>query len=281
MWFVDRFPITPTQNVLGVKTFFGLTGYDWLTNKNQIISLYNPTHWEMIATWTRPVSGSFTLQLNMGVETFITASLAYDATVSEIEDELEQVSSLPFTVEESGGVLTITLEKTWYATPILTASTGTPTLVINMLESPTRYSKVWNLQYDGEQPYIDNYFGQEGHSFLVQAYRPSHSWIAPQTAYGTTGSVWLPSTVGLEDDYDQAVSPVEDVVAVAYAIACHQLALTGPGNETEYWKREAKEADRVAAATKIFDLPFEDKPRGGLRPYTGSGWGNKGFWGRY
>lgn len=279
MWFIDRFPITPTSNVLGVKSFFGLTGYDWLTSKKQIIALYNPTLWEMVATWSRPFSGTYTLQLDMGIQTYTTDSLAYDASAATVEAALESATGLAFTVSGTT-TFTITLERTYYATPILTASTGIVTQTINMLESPSRASKTWSFQYDGEAPYLDNFVIEAGYSFLVQAYRPAHSWICAQTTYGTTGSVWLPSSQGLVDDYDMAIPPLEDVVSVAYAIACHQLAATGPGNETEYWKREAREADRVAAAIKMYDLPFEDAPRGGLGSYGNRGWGSKGFWGR-
>lgn len=279
IWFIDRFPITPTTNSLGTRTFHGLTGYDWLTSKTQIIAIYNPTAWTMVARWTPPTSGTFTMQLNMGGETFITNALDYTATASEIEAELERASGLVFDVDVDGSEFVITLEKTFYATPILTSSYGTPEVTVSMLESPSRYSHTWNLQYDGESPYIDNLIGQEGYSFLVSAHRPSHTWIAPQTAYGTPGSMWLPSNVGLVDDYDQAVPALEDVVTVAYAVACHQLSLTGPGNETEYWKREAKEADRVAAGVKLFDLPVDDKPRGGTG--MSAGWGSKGYWGRW
>ena len=280
MWFIDRFPITPTTNVVGVKQFYGLTDYDWLTHKGQVIGVFNPTEWKMTATWTPPVSGSYTLQLDMGVEAFVTDSLAYGATAAEVEAELESATGLGFTVTGTSP-LTIVLDRTWYASPILTSSSGTPTITIEMLASPSRYTGGWNFQYDGETPYLDNYLdGIEGRSFLIEAYRTASTWICPQSSYGIEGTVWFPSTEGLVDDYDQCVPPVEDIVSVAYAIACKQLSLVGPGNETDYWRQEERSATRVAAAVKMFDLPFEDKPRGG-RGGFGSGYGNKGFWGSY
>jgi hypothetical protein len=121
--------------------------------------------------------------------------------------------------------------------------------------------------------------GQEGYSFLVEAYRQAHTWICPQDSYGVEGTIWESSDTGLYDDYDAAIPPIEDVAAVAYELACRQLVTVGPSHETDYWKREAKEAARVSAAIKMYDLPMNTKARGGVFNNVGA-LGSKGYWGR-
>ena len=281
MWFIDRFPITPTRNVLGLKTFHGLTGFDWLVSEKQIIALFNPVRWDLTTTLTPPASSTFTLTLASGTTTFITDAIDFDATGQAIQDALHASgadTAITVTPLTANATYEINWPETWYASPAITPSAGTAVNIVTMLESPTRYMSVWKFQYNRNEPYIDNYFGQEGYSFIVEAYRQGHTWICPQTAYGTVGTIWEASNVGLEDDYDQAQLPVEDVATVAYAIACNQLAILGPGNELEYWQREAKKADRLSAGIKLFDLAFDDKPRGGQGQYGPSSYGSKGFW---
>lgn len=281
MWFIDRFPITPTRNVLGLKTFHGLTGFNWLVSEKQIIALFNPVRWDLTSTLTPPASSTFTLTLASGTTTFITDAIDFGATGQVIQDALHASgadTAITVTPLTANATYEINWPETWYASPAITTSSGTAVNIVTMLESPTRYMSVWKFQYNRNEPYIDNYFGQEGYSFIVEAYRQGHTWICPQTAYGTEGTIWEASNVGLEDDYDQAQLPVEDVATVAYAIACNQLAVLGPGNELEFWQREAKKADRQSAAIKLFDLAFDDKPRGGQGQYGPSSYGSKGFW---
>ncbi len=279
MWFIDRFPITPVTNSRGMKTFYGLSEYDWLTHKNQLIALYDSTLWQLVSTFTPPGSGNYTLQLTVAANTYITDSLAFDATAAQMQTALQEAASdsgLSITTEQDDDDVVITLAETYYATPTITASAGTITNVRTRLEEPRRYPQMWSFEYDGEEPYIRNYVGQEGYSFYVEAYRPGHSWICPQASYGTLGDTWQASSTGLEDDYDQAVPSLEDVASVAYAIACRQLATVGPGHERGQWDEDAKRAERASAVTKLYDLPFNDKPTGGQGAVTSAG--HKGFW---
>lgn len=85
---IDKFPITPVRNSLGTKTFLGLSGESWLFDKKQIIGVYQPTEWEVIATFTPPDSSTYTLSVDIGSDLFTTSALAYDATNSEISDAL-------------------------------------------------------------------------------------------------------------------------------------------------------------------------------------------------
>lgn len=282
MWFIDRFPITTTTNSLGVKNFYGLTNETWLTHKSQLIAVFSPVRWELISTLTPPGSGTFTITVDMGIASYITNSIAFNATGATIESELNAASDLAFSVSPQGASssFSITLPSTYYAQPSLAVSAGTVTNAVTMLESPARYSNVWHLQYDGESPYLDNVFGQEGESFLLEASRPGHTWIAPQSSYGVVGTTWESSTTGLFDDYDQCALDAEEVGIVAYAIACRQLASIGPANEVEYWQRETIKAEREAAGVKAYDLQRDDMPRGGLLTTYG-GYGSKNFWGKF
>lgn len=277
MWFIDKFPITPVLNSRGYKTFYGLSGEQWLTQKRQIISLYGPVLWELVSTFTPPVSGSYSLTLTVAGSTAITSSLPYDADAETIRAALAAASGLPITVAGTGPY-TITLPETYYAVPALAASAGTVANVRTRLDEPTRYPSSWSFEYDGEEPYIRNYVGQVGQSFYVEAYRPAHSWVCPQASYGVLGDTWTSSEEGLTGDYDQAVPSVEAVAAVAYAIACRQLCTVGPGHESGHWEREAQRAERASAATKLYDLPFNDKPSGGGYGVVNA---DKGFWSSY
>lgn len=261
-------------------TFYGLSDYDWLTHKNQIIALYDSTVSELVATFTPPASGTYTLQLTDAPDTFITDALAFGATGQEIQDALVAAGATTATVSPttSAASYTVTLPETYYAVPTLSASAGTVTNVRTQLEDPARQPQSWSFEYDGESPFLRNVLGEEGHSFYVQAYRPAHSWVCPQASYGTLGDTWQASSDGLEGDYDQAVPSVEDVASVAYAIACRQLASVGPGHEREMWEKEAKRAEGASAVTKLYDLPFNDKPTGGRGSISGTD--SKGFWGR-
>lgn len=282
MWFIDKFPITPVTNSRGVKTFYGLEGEPWMTNKRQLIAIYGSTLHELVATFTPPGSGTYTLQLTNAPTTYITDELAFDATGQAIQDELQAETGLNITVSPLGSsaTYTITLPETYYAVPTLAASTGTVVNVRNRLEEPTRHSTVTTFEYDGETPYIKNYLGQEGQSFFIEAYRPALTWICPQASYGVLGDTWESSTEGLVDDYDQAVPTIEAVASVVYGLACRQLANMGPAHERGAWEDEARRAERGSAATKLYDLPFNDKPSGGAY-YGMPRLGHKGFWSAY
>ena len=282
MWFIDKFPITPYRNARGVRTFYGLTDYNWLVSHTQIIALYSPTLWTNTATFTPPASGSYTVLYEVAGSTKVSSSIAYTATGEQIQTALNSSGFTGVTVTPTGvsSTYTFTVAETWFATPSFSVSSGTIVNNIEMLDTPARYPNVWKFQYDGENPYIDNYMGPEGYSFLIEAYRQANTWICPQTSYGTPGTIWVPSTTGLVDDYDMAIPSVKDVANVTYNLACKQLMLVGPGNETDYWAREQAKAARAAAATKIFDLPMNTNPRGGI--YNSAATiGSKGFWGRY
>jgi hypothetical protein len=286
VWFIDRFPITPGHNSRGVQTFFGLSEYDWLTSSKQIQAVFSPTDWTLVSIFTPPLSSTYTLSLTMGTGVYTTAPLAFDATGAQIQTALNAAlvgSNTNVTVAPTtaNATYTLTISSTRYATPTFSASAGTITNTRTMNASPYRSSMTWNFQADGESPYLDNYYGaQEGESFFVEAYRPGYSWIAPQASYGVKGTEWSASRVGLVDDYDQAVPPLEDVGVVAYALMAKHLSLTGPQSETEYWRREAKDAAAEAGLIKFLDGVLDDKPRGGGFG-AGGGWGSKGYWGRW
>jgi hypothetical protein len=284
VWFIDRFPITPTRNARGVQTFYGLSDTAWLTNRQQIIALYSPTDWSVVGTFTPPGSGTYAVSLTMSNGIYATGSLAFNTTGAALQAAMNTAIagagvSVLVSPQTLSSTYTITLSSTRYASATFNASAGTITTVRTMLLSPTRVANTWNFQPNGTTPYLDNYFGaNEGESFFIESYRPGNTWIAPQVSYGVTSDNWAPSTVGLIDDYDRAVPPVEDVAAVAYALLTAHLALTGPQSETDYWKREAKDAARIAAAVKFYDLPFEDKPSRGGGWGSSAGWGSKGYW---
>jgi hypothetical protein len=279
MWFIDRFPITPGHNAQGTQTFFGLSGYDWLTSAKQVNAIYNPAQWTIVGTLTPPGSSTYTITLTMFNTSYTTAPIAFNANAATVQAALlTATNNLPITVTGTSP-MTITFTPTFYAEPLFSVSAGTIANVRTMITSPTRAGVQWKFQYDGESPYLDNYFGQEGYSFYIEAYRPAHSWIAPQLSYGTSGSIYQASNVGFVDDYDLAVVDQEDLTAISYYLACKQLSMSGPATETKYWSDEAERAGVVAAGIKIFDLPLNDKPRGGMFDFSG-GWGSKGYWGR-
>lgn len=269
---IDKFPITPVRNVTGAQTYIGLTGESWLRDRKQIIAVYEPVEWEINATLTPPASGSFVLSIDNATATGTTGSLDFAATGQDIQDELDGLgmSGLTFTVSPltSAASYTITVERTWYAQLEISTTSGTIAQTATMLQSPRLYPNVWNFGYDAEKPYLDNMYGQEGRSFLVEAVRQSHTWVCRQSAYGTLGSIWSSSTDGLTDDYDQIDVLLDDIVAVAYAYACDQLASVGPGSDRGYWADEAKKAHRVAAGIKMFDMPIQEKPGGNRSTYV-------------
>jgi hypothetical protein len=282
-WFIDRFPITPGRNARGVHTFHGLSGYNWLTSPKQIIAVYEPTDWSLVGTLTPPASDTFTISLTLGTGVYSTSSIAFNATGAEIQEALDAAlvgSGVTVTVSPTtpNATYTLTINTTRYASISFSTSAGTMVNARTMLTSPVRSGVGWNYQADGEAPYLDNYYGaSEGDSFFVEAYRPGSTWKCPQASYGVLGTEWVATNDGLTDDYDQAVPPVEDVAAIAYAYLTKHLSLTGPQSETDYWKKEAKDAAAIAASIKLYDLPYQDKPRGG--GMIGRGWGSKGYWG--
>ena len=268
---IDKFPITPVRNSGGVKNFIGLTGESWLSDKRQIIAVYQPTEWVSTTTLTPPDSGTYTLTFDIATETLTTEAIDYDATGEEIQDALEDALegfTVTVTPQDASESFVIAIEKTWYAQATLSASSGTTSSTTGMFRSPSIYPNTWDFSYDAESPYMDNIYGKEGRSFLIEAYRQANTWVCPQASYGVLGSMWQSSEIGMVDDYDQISVSLDDIVAVAYAYACEQLSHVGPGTDRGVWADEAKKAHRVAAGIKMYDMPIQDKPHGSHRAYN-------------
>jgi hypothetical protein len=281
MWFIDVFPITPVEYGSTRQSIFGTTQFPWLTYKQQVIALFGPAAHRLVSTFTPPSSGSFTLSF-LGAETLgPTASISVSGLTGQVlQDALRAISGLDF-VEVSplgaSGSYTLLYEPTEYAQPAFSASAGTLINTVVRLEQPARAPHSWNFQFDANTPHLYAPGYMPGASFFVEAYRQGHSYICPQIDYNTVGTTWVDSTEGLSRDMDQAMPDLDSTVALAYYLACLQLASKGPQAETQYWENKALEAGRAAAFIKLYDLPMDVKPRGRRTRGTSSIWGTKGL----
>lgn len=280
MWYIADIPITPVRNSRGTPTFLNLTEYDWLTHESQIIAIFNPSLWEASSVFTPPVSGSYTISIDMGATVYTTGSLLYTDSASTILAALQAaLSGVTWTVTDTGATFTIVLSNTRYAQPTISVSAGSVTNSIYRLETPTIYRGGPKFQYNGNVPYIDNLFGVEGESFMIKAYIPAYAYICSQASYGTNGTLWTASTTGLYDDYDMAMPPPDDIASFAYALAADQMAKI---DQTDaFWQREAKKAHGIAAGLKTYDFPYDTKPQGNRYGSTAGGWGSKNYWGNW
>lgn len=103
------------------------------------------------------------------------------------------------------------------------------------------------VEPDGDKMYLHVPEGvTTGQNFTVQASLPARSWIRVSGTWGT-------STVGLVNESDEALPPVDKVTAVAYAILARRMAKKGPKPQSEEWQREALEAE--AACVDILQHP--------------------------
>ena len=103
------------------------------------------------------------------------------------------------------------------------------------------------VEPDGDKMYLHVPEGvTTGQNFTVQASLPARSWIK-------VGSSWAYSAVGLVNESDEALPPVDKVTAVAYAILARRMAKQGPKPQSEEWQREALEAE--AACVDILQHP--------------------------
>jgi hypothetical protein len=264
LWFVHRHPLTPTEDGQRV---FDLSSETWLARRQQAIALDHPAEYEWAGTLTPP-AGSFTLTLDLGPEggtvgTFTGATV----TGQQIQDALRLLTGAeaavvsPLTTSAS---FAISLPLTRYWRPTLSTTGGTVASPFPTMVRPAyRAAATWSLQYDGARPFLETEGGwAEGDTLYLSAYRRADGWICPQVDWDTPGpeTAWATSSTGLIGDADRAIPPVEEVGAVAYYLACQQLAAMAPASEVKEWQRRMRDAAIIAAQIKLFDLPLDPKP---------------------
>ena len=274
---IDRIPVTPTTITSEAQVVFNLREtYPWLTTRERILAIFEPTDFDLVTTWT-PGVASYTLTLTLA-SAYTTASIAAAATASTIQTAINAVSPIAVTVTGSNPY-TITVRGSKYYNPAFSASSGTVSNVVYQKGDPARTFPSWVFQYDGPVPYL--YFpsiSSVGDTFFLEVKRPGHTLIAAQSSYGVLGTTWSASTTGLTDDYDQATPDVDEVAAYAYWLACKQLTLIAPGHEMGFWKDERINAARAIAYIQTYQAQEDRKPMSGSS-YRNAGWGSKGFWG--
>lgn len=278
--FVDRLQYTATETD---TTVFEITD-PWLTTRNQIICAYLPSTRSFTARYTPPGSGSFTLTIDLGLETDVTTTQVYTVSASALETAIQSAQATAghaanATVSSSGGVFTIEIPETLYASPSLTADTGTLGA-----QSSTRTQQQfrfdgWRLAFDGERRFLELDTGfAPGETVELEVYRPCHTWICTQEDYQTEGTVWTSSTVGFQNDLDQSPGDEDAIVAITHYLACRQMATQGPASDVKYWQAEAQRAAGIAAQIKLFDVQksTERAPRDPLLAWE-RGRASKGF----
>lgn len=113
-----------------------------------------------------------------------------------------------------------------------------------ILEDPT----YWDLLPDGEKLYLQIRSGtfQTGETFFLKVQRPANSRLA-------SGGVWTDQSsleAGLSAQTDEAIPSINDVVAVARAIAFDYLSAKGPDDQAAWWAKKAEEASVGAGLVK-------------------------------
>lgn len=277
--FVDRLIFTADDDE---TTVFEITE-PWLLNRSQAIRAYGPTDRSYSATFTPPGSGSYTLTIDVGLATDAELTLAYSASASALQtalnDALEAVGHQTEATVTGSGSFAITIPNTRYATPSITASSGTiSAATTDRTETAYRFDG-WRFVFDGERRYIElDVAFAAGESWELEVYRPCSTWICQQEDYETTGSTWASSTVGLQADLDQCAGDEDAIVAIAHYLACRQLATQGPAADVLYWQSEAARAASIAAQIKLFDTQrsLDRAPRDGLLAWE-RGRSSKGF----
>lgn len=278
--FIDRLQFTPTDTD---TTVFEIDE-PWLTTRQQIIQAYLPATRSYAVNYTPPGSGSFTLTFDLGFATAATTTQLYSVTASALQTAIRAAQTTAghaanATVALGGGIFSIAIPETMYATPSLTADTGTVgTEAIERTANQYRYDG-WRLIYDGERRFIeiDTTFAA-GESWELEVYRPCHTWIASQVDYQTEGDSWSSSTVGFSADLDRCEGDEDAIVAVAHYLACRQMANQGPSADVKYWQAEAARAAGIAANIKLFDVQrnVEKAPRDSMLTWE-RGRASKGF----
>lgn len=281
--FIDRLQFTADDT----DTLVFDVDEDWLTTRPQIIQAYLPVSRSYAVTYTPPVSGSFTLTLDLGKASNAQVTQTYTVSASALQTAIQAAQSTighqaNATVTSALGVFTITVPETLFAAPSLTASTGTVgTATIARNDTQYRFDG-WRFIFDGEKRSIElNAAFGSGETWELEVYRPCHTWVCPQTDYLTEGTLWQSSSVGLTNDLDQAFGDEDAVVAITHYLVCRQMATQGPSSEVKYWQAEAARAAQIAAQLKLFDIQrnTERAPRDALLSWE-RGRQSKGFFGR-
>ena len=126
------------------------------------------------------------------------------------------------------------------------------------------------LEPDAEKMYLHVPEGvTTGENFTVQARLPAKGWIR-------VDGTWASSTVGLVNETDEALPPVDEVTAVAWALIARRMSKKGPKPQSEEWAKEAAEAE--AAVVDILANPVTPMTPRNRRTYrvpthpTGKSW---------
>lgn len=283
LWFIDLLHFTSTD-ADSEQVVYSLASYPWLKTRAQILRVYAPCQWEYAATYTVPGS-SHTLSIDVGHgSSYTTDSLAGSATADAIQTALRTLFSEndvqgTVTVTANGTSRTVTVTDTRYADMDLTVSTGAAVTDVRTRTEALRFTDGYRLKYLGEALEIEwDLPRQRGETWYVEVYRPASTWTCPQTDYQTLGTTWASADDGLENDLDQCVPDLHEVVSVVHYLACRQLSLYGPSQESKFWRDESRRAAAVAAYLKSLDLPKNDEPgfrEDGLSSMRG--WEAKGF----
>jgi hypothetical protein len=95
------------------------------------------------------------------------------------------------------------------------------------------------IRLDGDTPYLITGSGvPTGDTFTIDVMRPRSSWIK-------RGDTWSESTVGLEQDSDEATGAPERIAAVAEYLICRSMENSDPTGPGGQW---AQRAARLAVA---------------------------------
>lgn len=282
LWFIDQLHVHSTD-ADSQQVSFSLDAYPWLKTRSQIIRVYAPVRWKHTFSYTVPGS-SHTLTLDVGyASTVTTASLAGSATASAIQTAISDTLTAndavgTVTVTSNGSTRTVTVEDSQYADWALVVSTGAAVTTTRERMDDLRFVDGYRLRFHGETLTLEwDFPWQRGQTWFLEVYRPADTWTCPQTSYGVEGTTWATSTAGLVNDYDQCVTDLGEVASMAHYLACRQLALYGPGQESKFWRDEQRRAALIAAQVKSLDLPMDNEP--GFRDEgvtAARGWLDKG-----
>lgn len=265
LWFIDQLHVHSTDTD-SQQVSFSLDAYPWLKTRSQILRVYAPVRWKHTFSYTVPGS-SHTLSLDVGyAANLTTGSLVGSATASAIQTAISDALSAndavgTVTVTSNGSARTVTVEDSQYADWALTVSTGAVVTTTRERMDDLRFVDGYRLRFHGETLTLEwDFPWQRGQTWFLEVYRPADTWTAAQTSYGVEGTTWATSTSGLTNDYDQCVPDLGEVASMAHYLACRQLALYGPGQESKFWRDEQRRAALIAAQIKSLDLPMDNEP---------------------
>jgi hypothetical protein len=265
----------------------------WL-EPEMVLGFFAPTDWVSVTGFRPPTSGTYQLQPHTARPWPLTPTpLPYNASGTDIKMALQALlgtSMIHVTPETVAPEYQIIWESMYHRALITSTAGYVVGYSSERLRDPYAAAIVPSHLADFESSTFGDPGYAEDQSWFISCQRPAYTRICPQTyprkADGSLdtsrepipGTVWVESTTGLINDFDQARPSIEKVAPAALRYACLALAAVAPAGEATRWEQMAARSATVAASRVVYGK----QSRRSLGSPTIRSWppldGSRGIW---